>query len=88
MPEFAVGKCPTAQAACGVRINVRGKLHTLVYDRLVARTVEPVEKKPLFHCLLGSTACSIATVGRQRRGGLLALCEAKKQGRNRVVAPD
>jgi pyruvate formate lyase activating enzyme len=52
-----------ARGACGVRINARGRLYTLVHDRLVARSVEPVEKKPLFHFFPGSAAYSIATVG-------------------------
>jgi pyruvate formate lyase activating enzyme len=49
--------------ACGVRVNHHGTLYTLVYDRVVAHNVEPIEKKPLFHFLPGSTAYSIATVG-------------------------
>ncbi len=51
------------RGACGVRYNERGKLYTLVYDAVVARTVDPVEKKPLFHFYPGSTAYSIATIG-------------------------
>jgi len=48
---------------CGVRENVAGRLHSLVYGRLVARNVDPIEKKPLFHVLPGSQSYSIATVG-------------------------
>jgi len=51
------------RGACGVRFNHGGRLYTLVYDKVVARAVEPVEKKPLFHFFPGSTAYSIATVG-------------------------
>lgn len=51
------------RGACGVRYNYAGKLYTLVYDKVVARNVEPVEKKPLFHFHPGSLAYSIATVG-------------------------
>ncbi|GIW44324.1 MAG: AmmeMemoRadiSam system radical SAM enzyme [Candidatus Binatia bacterium] len=51
------------RGACGVRVNVEGKLFTLVYGRLVARHVDPIEKKPLFHFLPGSLSYSIATVG-------------------------
>jgi len=36
---------------------------TLVYGRLVAEGVDPVEKKPLYHFLPGSTTYSIATAG-------------------------
>jgi pyruvate formate lyase activating enzyme len=51
------------RGACGVRYNQNGILYTLVYDRVVSRSVEPVEKKPLYHFFPGSTAYSIATVG-------------------------
>ncbi|MFH1825445.1 MAG: AmmeMemoRadiSam system radical SAM enzyme [Candidatus Firestonebacteria bacterium] len=48
---------------CRVRINIKGKLYTLVYGRVVAKNVDPIEKKPVFHMLPGTTAYSIATVG-------------------------
>lgn len=48
---------------CGVRENREGKLLTLVYGRLVAEHVDPIEKKPLFHFLPGSSSFSISTVG-------------------------
>ena len=51
------------RGACGVRYNHAGKLYTLVYDRVVAREVNPIEKKPLFHFYPGSFAYSISTVG-------------------------
>lgn len=51
------------RGACGVRLHHRGRLVSLVYDRVVARHVDPIEKKPLYHFLPGSTAYSIATVG-------------------------
>jgi pyruvate formate lyase activating enzyme len=48
---------------CGVRENRGGRLISLVYGRLVAEHVDPVEKKPLFHVLPGSFSYSIATAG-------------------------
>lgn len=48
---------------CGVRENQAGVLRTLVYGRLVARNVDPIEKKPLYHVLPGSLSYSIATAG-------------------------
>ena len=48
---------------CGVRENTAGTLATLVYGRLVARHVDPIEKKPIFHMMPGSLSYSIATVG-------------------------
>ncbi len=48
---------------CRVRINLDGELKTLVYATVCARHVDPIEKKPLFHVLPGSSAYSIATAG-------------------------
>ena len=48
---------------CGVRENHDGKLYSLVYGKAVARSVDPIEKKPLFNFLPGSRSYSIATVG-------------------------
>jgi len=48
---------------CGVRENRDGKLYSLVYGKIAAENVDPIEKKPLFHCLPGSRAFSIGTVG-------------------------
>ena len=46
-----------------MRENVDGTLASLIYGRLVAREVDPIEKKPMFHFFPGSRAYSIATVG-------------------------
>lgn len=48
---------------CGVRENRNGQLFSLVYGKLIAEHVDPVEKKPLFHVLPGSLTYSIATAG-------------------------
>lgn len=48
---------------CGVRENKDGVLETLVYGKLIASHVDPIEKKPLFHFLPKSLTCSIATAG-------------------------
>jgi pyruvate formate lyase activating enzyme len=52
-----------ARGFCGVRENRGGTLYTLVWERVVARNIDPIEKKPLFHFMPGSTSYSIATVG-------------------------
>ncbi|MEM3022880.1 MAG: AmmeMemoRadiSam system radical SAM enzyme, partial [Candidatus Bathyarchaeia archaeon] len=54
---------PSGKGICGVRENRGGELWSLVYGKLVARAVDPIEKKPLFHFLPGSKSYSIATVG-------------------------
>jgi pyruvate formate lyase activating enzyme len=48
---------------CNVRENRKGTLETLVYDRLIASHIDPIEKKPLFHFYPGSLSYSIATAG-------------------------
>ncbi len=48
---------------CGVRKNINGKLYSLVYGKLVAANVDPIEKKPLFHFMPGTLTFSIATYG-------------------------
>jgi pyruvate formate lyase activating enzyme len=64
------GMCPKAcevgdgeDGWCGTRRNVGGVYHTRVYGRLVSLANDPIEKKPLYHYLPGSTSFSIATVG-------------------------
>ncbi|WDP93338.1 MAG: AmmeMemoRadiSam system radical SAM enzyme [Desulfobacter sp.] len=54
---------PGRQGICRVRENQGGKLVSLVYDRVVAASVDPIEKKPIFHLKPGSTSFSIATMG-------------------------
>lgn len=48
---------------CRVRMNVGGKLQTLVYGKPCAVHVDPIEKKPLFHYLPSTKSFSIATAG-------------------------
>jgi pyruvate formate lyase activating enzyme len=54
---------PGAVGKCGVRQNQDGKLQSLVYGKLIAQHVDPIEKKPLFHFFPGTTSYSIATSG-------------------------
>ena len=48
---------------CRARMNVNGKLKSLVYGRPVSIHIDPIEKKPFFHFLPGSQAFSLATSG-------------------------
>jgi len=48
---------------CGVRKNINGSLMTFAYGRVIAANIDPIEKKPLYHFLPGSTSYSIATIG-------------------------
>ena len=54
---------PGKRGICGTRENQDGKLVSLVYGKPAASHIDPIEKKPLFHFLPGSSAYSIATVG-------------------------
>ncbi|MEE8184775.1 MAG: AmmeMemoRadiSam system radical SAM enzyme [Thermodesulfobacteriota bacterium] len=57
--KIAEGK----KGICGVRENRDGNLYTLVYGKVIAQNIDPIEKKPLFHFQPGSPSYSIATVG-------------------------
>jgi pyruvate formate lyase activating enzyme len=48
---------------CNVRENRDGACYTLVYGRICAAHVDPIEKKPLFHYLPGTRTFSVATAG-------------------------
>jgi pyruvate formate lyase activating enzyme len=48
---------------CGVRENQNGKLYSLIYGKIIAEHIDPIEKKPLYHFLQGTFSLSIATIG-------------------------
>ncbi len=48
---------------CGVRVNRGGTLYTLVDDNVVSLSLDPVEKKPLYHFLPGTPTLSMGTMG-------------------------
>ncbi len=54
---------PGQSGECRVRINIDGVLRTVVYGYPCSIHIDPVEKKPLFHFLPGSSILSVATVG-------------------------
>jgi len=56
LDEYQVGGCRT-------RINKGGVLYSLVYGKPCSVAIDPIEKKPFFHFLPGTTAFSIATAG-------------------------
>jgi len=64
--ELCPRQCTVAdleRGYCGVRENRKGTYHTLVYSRPCTLHTDPIEKKPLFHYLPGTTAFSLATAG-------------------------
>ncbi len=54
---------PGKRGICGVRENSGGTLYSLVYGKVAAKHVDPIEKKPFFHFYPGSHSFSIAAVG-------------------------
>jgi pyruvate formate lyase activating enzyme len=54
---------PGDRSHCRNKVNKDGILYTLAYGNPCSFHVDPVEKKPLFHFLPGSTSFSIATAG-------------------------
>ncbi|GAB6192868.1 AmmeMemoRadiSam system radical SAM enzyme [Desulfocastanea catecholica] len=66
-------QCAVCAHACALREGQRGICHvrerrgdaivSLVYGRVVAEHIDPIEKKPLFHVLPGSFSYSISTLG-------------------------
>ena len=54
---------PGDRSHCRNKINRDGTLYTLAYANPCTFHVDPVEKKPLFHFLPGSSSFSLATAG-------------------------
>ena len=54
---------PQKRGICGVRENHEGVLYSLVYGKVVAKNIDPIEKKPFFHFYPCSLSYSISTVG-------------------------
>ncbi len=64
--DFCEHRCRIAtgkRGRCGVRENRDGALVTVNYGRLVALALDPVEKKPLYHFLPGTSTFSLALHG-------------------------
>ncbi len=64
--ELCPHRCRVAKGKrgiCRVRENREGSYYSLVYGNPCAVHLDPIEKKPLFHVLPGTTSLSLATVG-------------------------
>eukprot|EP00792_Barthelona_sp_PAP020_P003780 TRINITY_DN1642_c1_g1_i1.p1 TRINITY_DN1642_c1_g1~~TRINITY_DN1642_c1_g1_i1.p1 ORF type:complete len:365 (+),score=77.65 TRINITY_DN1642_c1_g1_i1:128-1222(+) len=48
---------------CNVRFNNDGNFELLVYSKIVAENIDPIEKKPLYHFYPGKGIYSIGTMG-------------------------
>ena len=51
------------KGVCNVRENHNGVLYTTTYGRLTSKSIDPVEKKPLYHFYPGSRTYSISSYG-------------------------
>src|SRR5256885_12368814 len=67
IPEGKVG-------LCGVRQNIGGKLHLLVYGKVITGHIDPIEKKPVTHYMPGS---KIFSIERQAVTGSAILLDRK-----------
>lgn len=54
---------PGSFGICGTRQNQNGELKSLVYGKMAAIHIDPIEKKPLFHFLPGTEILSFGTLG-------------------------
>lgn len=54
---------PGRSGECRIRVNVDGRLTAVTYGYPCAVHVDPVEKKPVYHFLPGTSTFSLATVG-------------------------
>jgi pyruvate formate lyase activating enzyme len=64
--DLCAHRCQVVQGdrgLCHVRENRDGVLYTLVFDRVKACRIGPIESKPLYHVLPGSRSCSVAAMG-------------------------
>lgn len=78
---------------CRVRKNENGKLNTDIYGMLVARHMDPIEKKPLYHFYPGSRIMSIGTPGCNLRCFFCQNCGISQVGSEsfshvNIVYPD
>ena len=70
---------------CNVRKNEGGALYSIFYGKPIAMSVDPIEKKPLFHYKPGSTSFSIATPGCNFQCGFCQNWEISQYGREEAV---
>jgi len=82
-PHLCVLK-PGQVGKCHVRRNKNGKLISLNYSRPCSISLDPIEKKPLYHFLPGEKALSIATAGCNLRCGHCQNWEISQCGVDKV----
>lgn len=84
---------PGQTGICRVRKNIGGELFSLNFDKIAASHPDPIEKKPLYHFLPGSSSFSIATEGcnfrcRFCQNHSLSIIENETQIFGENISPD
>lgn len=54
---------PGERGLCGVKKNIKGALYSLNYGKIIAKHIDPIEKKPIYRFMPGTMTYSIASVG-------------------------
>ncbi len=79
---------PGEVGVCKVRRNDEGVLHSLNYGRITSMSLDPIEKKPLYHFHPGSNILSLGTFGCNLN---CSFCQnwqiSKEQPPTRYMAP-
>ncbi len=77
---------------CKTRINIDGKIYTLIYGEISSISINPIEKKPFFHFYPGTMAL---TVGSWSCNFLCPWCQnydiskrAENIGRGKFISPE
>ena len=64
--DFCFHNCSLKEGqlgVCEVRQNQNGSLVSLNYGKVVAKAIDPIEKKPLYHFLPGTSTYSLPFLG-------------------------
>lgn len=75
---------------CGVNGNVAGEYKNLVFGYPAAMHIDPIEKKPLYHFLPGSSTFSLGTVGCNYKCAFCqnwSISQTNKINEQRYVSP-
>lgn len=48
---------------CGTRMNIDGEIYSIVYGKIPAKSINPIEKKPFYNFHPGTTAYTVGTYG-------------------------
>ncbi len=81
-------RTPGQRGFCRTRMNIDGKMYTLIYGSMISRgSLDPIEKKPLYNFWPGATAYSIASIGcnfrcKHCQNWNISQCTISEDGKN------